>query len=385
MVALELATDNLFRIIVPRPLLLQSAQILQAKLGGLLDREVLHVPFSRRTPTDQQLMHAYGCLHNEVQLRNGIVLALPEHILSFKLSGIQRLCDGKVDESAVMIKIQDRFDRHARDVLDECDVTLGIRTQLIYPSGSQHTVDGHPLRWQTIQALLDLVFSYLDDLVNRFPHSIEVVRRTGVSLFYFLRDDVEVYLLDQMVQKICRGQTSILPLRHLPRRAQQDIRSFITEPLVDAAITSRVMAMFGEKQHLVHVVLHLRGLVVYGILLSTLKKRWNVQYGLHPKRDPIAVPYQVRLLRTMSLMQLGYPHSSLLIHIRLKVSRHPPRSGAIRTSPSYSPACHSTMKVSVWRNSSERSTSLQSQMNPVLSMVCGLRRVCPKRSRTTTA
>ena len=49
MVALELTTNNLFRIIVPRPLLLQSAQILQAKLGGLLDREVLHVLFSRQT------------------------------------------------------------------------------------------------------------------------------------------------------------------------------------------------------------------------------------------------------------------------------------------------------------------------------------------------
>ncbi|EDU49764.1 conserved hypothetical protein [Pyrenophora tritici-repentis Pt-1C-BFP] len=222
----------------------------------------------------QQLMHAYGCLHNEVQLRNGIVLALPEHILSFKLSGIQRLCDGKVDESAVMIKIQDRFDRHARDVLDECDVTLGI--------------------------------------LNRFPHSIEVVRRTGVSLFYFLRDDVEVYLLDQMVQKICRGQTSILPLRHLSRRAQQDIRSFITEPLVDAAITSRVMAMFGEKQHLVHVVLHLRGLLVYGILLSTLKKRWNVQYGLHPTRDPIAVPYQAKGVPSPT-SEWGHPDVAIIL------------------------------------------------------------------------
>jgi hypothetical protein len=26
----------------------------------------------------------------------------------------------------------------------------------------------------------------------------------------------------------------------------------------------------------------------------TLKKRWNVQYGLHPTRDPIAVPYHAK-------------------------------------------------------------------------------------------
>ena len=293
MVALELTRGNLFRIIVPRPLLLQSAQIMQAKLGGLLNREVLHVPFSRKTPTNEQSMRAYDKLHRDVQSREGIVLALPEHILSFRLSGIQRLCDGKVEEAALMIKTQAHFDQHARDVLDECDVTLGIRTQLIYPSGSQQTVDGHPSRWQTVQALLDLVFSYLDDLVHKFPYSIEVVRRAGVPLFYFLREDVEKYLLDQMVQKICRGQTSILPMRNFPRRSQQDIHDFITVPLVDAEVTSRVMTMFGEKRHLTDVALHLRGLFVYGILLSTLKKRWNVQYGLHPTRDPIAVPYQV--------------------------------------------------------------------------------------------
>lgn len=240
-------------------------------------------------------MQTYCRLHTNIQKQRGIVLALPEHILSFKLSGIQRLCDGKVDQAAMMIKAQSWLDRHARDVLDECDVSLAIRTQLIYPSGSQQTVDGHPFRWQTVQALLDLVASYLSDMTTKYPKSIEIVGRPGFPIIYFLRKDVEDYMIDQIVQKISKGQTAILPVVDFAVSSQEDILAFITVPLVDAEVTGHITEMFQENKHLVDVVYHLRGLFVHRILLSTLKKRWNVQYGLHPTRDPIAVPYQVCL------------------------------------------------------------------------------------------
>jgi len=303
MVALALARKSLFRIVVPRPLLLQSAQIMQAKLGGLLDREIMHIPFSRKTPTDKGMMQTYHRLHVHVEQQNGIILALPEHILSFKLSGVQKLCDGKNDEAAIMLKTQEHFDRRARDVLDECDVSLAIRTQLIYPSGSQHTVDGHPFRWLTVQAVLDLVYTYLDDLVLKFPTSIEVVRRLGFPLVYFLRKDAEDYLVDQITKKICTGHTVILPVGDFSEAAQKDIQAFISVPSVDAEITARVSVMFKEKRHLADVVLHLRGLFVHRILISTLKKLWNVQYGLNPARDPIAVPYQVSRLSQLAVLE----------------------------------------------------------------------------------
>lgn len=52
MVAAVLADGNsLTRLLVPKALLSQAAQILQSRLGGLLGREIIHVPFSRRTPT----------------------------------------------------------------------------------------------------------------------------------------------------------------------------------------------------------------------------------------------------------------------------------------------------------------------------------------------
>jgi hypothetical protein len=312
MVAVVLAKKDLCRIVVPRPLLLQSAQIMQAKLGGILNREIMHIPFARRTPTGNDLMKTYCQMHTYIQKQSGIILALPEHLLSFKLSGLQRLCDGKIEEAAVMIKAQAWLDRHARDVLDECDVSLAIRTQLIYPSGSQQTVDGHPLRWQTTQALLDLITSYLDELTWRYPNSIEVVKRSGFPFIYFLRKDVEEYLMEQMVQKVCKGQTIILPVGNYPVSSQQDIHDFISMPLVDAQVTKRVLELFKEKRHLIDVLYHLRGLFVHRILLSTLKKRWNVQYGLHPTRDPIAVPYQAKGVPSPTA-EWGHPDVAIIL------------------------------------------------------------------------
>lgn len=107
MVAATLAdTKNLLRLIVPMPLLLQTAQLLQARLGGLLGREVTHVPFSRKTSTNSGTIKSFYNIHHEVLKSLGVLLALPEHILSFNLSGRQRMSDEGMEEASVMLKVE---------------------------------------------------------------------------------------------------------------------------------------------------------------------------------------------------------------------------------------------------------------------------------------
>lgn len=152
MVAAALADGkNLVRVVVPRSLLLQAAQILSSRLGGLINREIKHITFSRKSPTDIESIKAYHNLHLETFNRKGVILALPEHLLSFQLSGLQELSNGRISQSNYMIKLQAWFSRRARDILDECDHMLAVKTQLIYPSGSQSLVDGHPNRWKVVQ------------------------------------------------------------------------------------------------------------------------------------------------------------------------------------------------------------------------------------------
>ena len=56
--------------------------------------------------------------------------------------------------------------RYTREVLDKCDNILALRTQLIYPSGTQRTVDGHPHRWEVSESLLGRVELHLHTLVS---------------------------------------------------------------------------------------------------------------------------------------------------------------------------------------------------------------------------
>src|SRR3982074_2999562 len=93
----------LMRIIIPKPLLLQTAQLLHARIGGLLGREIRHIPFSRKTSTKHETIKAFHSIHKDIQKSSGVMLALPEHVLSFNLSGLQRLSDGRLQESRPMV------------------------------------------------------------------------------------------------------------------------------------------------------------------------------------------------------------------------------------------------------------------------------------------
>lgn len=297
MVACVLADKHMLtRLLVPKALLSQTAQILQSRLGGLLGKEVTHVPFSRRTPTTQQHIQEYRNLHEEMMRSSGIMLAIPEHVLSFKLCGLQRVSDLKSYEASQMVAIQRWMDRACRDILDECDFTLATRTQLVYPSGAQLAVDGHPHRWRVSEAILSLVAHHLRDMRRYFPQSIDVIER-GISEFpvaYFLRSDVESALTKRIVDDVCAGQTSILPIRDCSLNEQWAIREFISQETVGKSSIDAVSRLFPDAPNARKNVYIVRGLLVHGILLLCLKKRWNVQYGLHPGRDPVAVPFHAK-------------------------------------------------------------------------------------------
>jgi hypothetical protein len=47
---------QLSRLIVPKLLLLPTAQMIQSRLGGLVGREIRHIPFSRKTKINPQIL-----------------------------------------------------------------------------------------------------------------------------------------------------------------------------------------------------------------------------------------------------------------------------------------------------------------------------------------
>lgn len=297
---------------VPKSLLLQTAQTIQSRLGDLVGREVLHIPFSRRSPTEPATIEDYRALHKQVLQSRGIILTLPEHVLSFRLSGFQCLSDSKINSSSAILSTDSWFTRTCRDVIDECDFSLAVKTQLIYPSGSQLPLDGHPNRWRTAHMLLGLIEEHLSDLESEFPGSIEVVRRPGggFPFVYILRPMVEEALLTRLVGDLCSGKTNILPL--VQPHMQDSVRNFICNVKVEQSACETVFQSFNSESIALKNLFLLRGLIGHEVLLLCLKKRWNVQYGLHPARSPIAVPFHAKGVPSEQA-EWGHPDVAILL------------------------------------------------------------------------
>lgn len=316
MIAAMLADrKQLFRVIVPKPLLLQMAQLLQARLGGLLGRTVKHVPFSRRTLTSKDSITAYLNLHRETLNEQGVILALPEHLLSFKLSGLQRLSSGKIEEAAFMMKVQSWLVSKFRDVLDECDYSLAVKTQLVYPSGAQSMIDGHPHRWKVVQAILRLVKGTVEQLQREHLRGIEISTSGGTGRFpaiHFSQDLIKETLIERITESVCRGEGGILPINDCTKEELKAVADLLYKSRFSKDEILNVSNVFKNRPAARQDVLLLRGLLVYRILLMALNKRWNVQYGLHPNRDPVAVPYQAKGVPS-DQAEFGHPDVAILL------------------------------------------------------------------------
>lgn len=315
MVAAVLADGKqLSRLIVPKALILQTAQTLQAKLGGLVGREILHIPFSRRTPTTSEMIRSYSELHLKTRISRGVILTAPEYILSFQLSGMQRLADHKLNEAIQMINFQTWLRDTSRDVIDESDFVLSVKNQLIYPNGAQVSVDGSPFRWKVIQTILSLVEDHLPSLHRQYPRSIEVIQRPqGFPIIHLLQADVEEALHKRILDDICEGRASFFQLAYSKSFLNKaEFKSILTDKVFDSERTKRFSKLFADEFVAYKNILLVRGLLLDRILLLCLAKKWNVQYGLNPRRDPIAVPYEAKQLPSEQ-SEFGHPDVAIIL------------------------------------------------------------------------
>ena len=317
--AMSILADGaqLARLVVPRALLGQTAQVLQARLGGLVGRDIIHVPFSRRTPTGHKapaVIPLYSELHEQARRRRGIVLAAPEHLLSYKLSGLQRLADSLLDEAREMIGFQARLSATCRDVLDESDYTLGVRTQLIYPGGPQLPLDGQPHRWTVIQALLQLAEDHFPGVHEDFPQGLELSNTLGgFPVAHFLHTAAEDELARRIARDVSRGSTAVLARAGLAQKFPSGLlQEILSSDRAEPDLVELVVRQFPNAKAASDSILLVHGLLRRRILTSCLKKRWNVQYGFHPARPPLAVPFHAKGVPSEQ-SEFGHPDVALVL------------------------------------------------------------------------
>lgn len=298
LVGVAIADGNrLARIIVLKSLVKQMNDTISQRLSGLVDRKIYFMPFSRKVQMDMECVSQINALQSSCLESCGILLAQPEHILSFKLIGIERLTSGDLRMASLLMQSQQWLDSNARDILDESDKLLDVKFQLIYSLGSQRMIDGQPERWLVTQSILDLVGRYAQVMEREHPSLVEIAYRSSSSFpqIRLLTGKIGRALISKLAQDVVESKLPSLNFE----RCSPDVRSAVFRFIHDHDVSDKdcliLKASFADRVTFMQKLLLVRGLFAYKILLFVLRnKRWSVNYGLHPSRCLSAVPYRAK-------------------------------------------------------------------------------------------
>ena len=285
------------------------SDIISLRLGGMVNRQIYFMPFSRKVEMNELVVTQIQHLHESCLEGGGILLAHPEHTLSFKLMGIERLTSGDFAIASPLLRSQRWLESNTRDVLDESDELLDVKFQLIYTLGSQRMMDGQPDRWLITQGIFDLVEKHASNLQKEYPSHIEVGYRTGSSFpaIRLLSQEISQDLVTRVARDVVDSQLSGLNLENSSPSTRSVVLEFMQNREVTDEDCGKLTKAFGQRQSLVQKLLLVRGFLAYKILLFVLRsKRWSVNYGLHPTRCLSAVPYRAKGVPAPSA-EFGHP------------------------------------------------------------------------------
>jgi Protein of unknown function (DUF3638) len=307
---------ELVRVITLKPLASQMFQVLVSRLSGLPNRPIFYVPISRGLRMKGSVVRAIRSIFERCVKKGGVLVVQPEHILSLKLMYIDVLLKPgplrNIRERSITRKLgllQDWLVKVSRDVLDESDEVLHVQYQLVYSAGKHILVDDHPNRWITIQQVFGRLQIHAMDLNARFPEMLEVdTRLGGIPTIQVLDSAVFQRISSLIIDDALRGEITNLPLDVMPSQVQAAARRFMAQTEV-SDIDHELIHSYCAGTTLFSGILLLRGLLMEGegVLCYVLKeRRWRVDYGLYPKRTPLAVPYRAKVCCTYLVLVEAY-------------------------------------------------------------------------------
>ena len=115
--------EQLVRVIIPKALTTQMFELLVARLGGLTNRPIYHLPFSRNTEHDISSREGsipvdeLQKLMSQCMSERGILLAQPEHVVSLKLMTMEKQICTTEFMTDTLTKPRKPIYRHAAPIL----------------------------------------------------------------------------------------------------------------------------------------------------------------------------------------------------------------------------------------------------------------------------
>ena len=288
---------QLVRVIVLKQLTNAMLEILACRLGGLLGCRIVFLPFSRSIKlTTSQLDDVHRLLDRSMK-SGAVMLAQPEHILSFELYGPDRCLREDKLEGVAAINLQRWLDDHVRDILDESDELLNPKYQLIYTIGLQKGIDLQPDRWILIGDVLNVMASTCIQVASDFTEGL-VINLADQGQFphlHIIDRDTGQLVVESVVDNIFSNGLPSLRLDMMTKGRQQQVRRYITELRPGKTIVANVNKITSHDETLKKKLLVLRGLFAYQVLQFAFHHhRWRVSYGLSLDRSMLAVPFRAK-------------------------------------------------------------------------------------------
>ncbi|KAL0058901.1 hypothetical protein AAF712_014383 [Marasmius tenuissimus] len=303
---------QLMRVVVLKSLARQMFSLLVQRLGGLTNRQILFLPFSRDVNVDDSKVQQMRQLYEHAIQTGAILVAQPEHILSLKLMAVDQLIEQERSASR-LVQTQQWLNTVTRDVLDESDEILHTRYQLIYTVGQQQILEHGSNRWSTIQQILSLVVKSAYNIRRSSPSGVDVV--TSGNEFPHIRilqSDAGERLITQVVEMVMSGELSTCYLERFTDSTRQVLQRFIIGEQLTVEEKTALDQHCGDGT-LWKTLLLLRGLLGQRILLYILQeRRWRVDYGLHLSRSLLAVPYRAKDVPSLRA-EFGHPDVAILL------------------------------------------------------------------------
>lgn len=299
-------------------------RIMVRRLSGLAQRRIYYMPISRSTKIDVDYLRDLQRLWEECVRDHGVLIAQPEHILSFKLMAADhniRLANTARSHSPSiarsLLESAKWLWSNSRDILDESDEILRVRYQVIYTMGLQAPTYDHPNRWLTTQCVLTRVRRRIPEISRMFPDDI-TAEDSNKGRFPRLRSigaDATRALIDAIVEDALNGELSTCPqLSHLSPPLRMVAKTYMTklDDLGPDDVPS-LCSHYGKDSSVWKTILLLRGLLAHGVLSYALgARRYRVDYGLAPERSMLAVPYRAKDVPSLRA-EFGHPDVCIIL------------------------------------------------------------------------
>lgn len=276
---------------------------------------IMELPFHRHVELDYRTVQLIAECVEHAKRRGDVLIVAPEHRMSLELKMVElQDCEPEMEPTRrILAHVLDP--KQYYDVLDESDAVLHHKYHLVYAAGAPEGLDGGAERWETAQALLEVVTNprakRVAEILAAEPRHFEYRSRLGAYDGMRLNPPLPVKAssttrLDERTDRDALKRAIMEDLLDDPPFEYQwaamicendtELRSLLVRILTEASVDyneataqhKTLLSSFSAR------LLALRGLVAFGVFEHCLELRYRVQYGLPDpgSRDKrLAIPF----------------------------------------------------------------------------------------------